>query len=164
LLKAPQSARGPDSLVVVAYSQNADTSLTQQQTDTLSIITILQARLSMLLSIDQPDGAADGIVSDGQAFRLKGVVNNRVGTSVDGGGTVEISLDPTYFVLIDSNGIDISITRNYTIGDPFYWWINTTDPAAKNSTASYDNTTPSLANINTQNISNGNGLDRGSFR
>ena len=131
LLKAPQNARGPDNLVISAYSQNADTTLTQQATDTLVIETIEQARLSMLLSIDQPDGAADGVISDGQAFRLRGVVNNREGTSVDGGGTVQLQLDPLYFVLIDSFGIDTSTSRNYTIGEPFYWWVATTEPSSK---------------------------------
>jgi hypothetical protein len=131
-IKAPEVAGTVfDSLTIRVFgksSQGFDKTTEQK----LAIKTVSIARLALQLSIDKPDGATDGEVSEGQAFRLKGVVINREDESpVSDTGEVQLTTFNTqFFSLIDTveNGlvIDASTTRVFKVDSVFYWWVRAT--------------------------------------
>lgn len=129
LLKAPDVS-SPDPFIIKLHSYGSSTQgFSKEQDQDLQITVVPKARLSVVLSIDKPDGATDGIVSNRQAFRLKALISNRQGASpVVGTGRVQLALDdPTIFTLIDTTADGENITsdleKEYQEGEAVCWWL-----------------------------------------
>ncbi|KAA3615015.1 MAG: hypothetical protein D8M58_11225 [Calditrichaeota bacterium] len=147
MIKAPElKSTQTDSILISVFgasSQGFDKTTEQK----LAIKTVAIARLELELSIDQPDGAADGEVSEGQAFRLRGEVINLEETDspVSGTGEVQlVSLDTQYFAVFDtteeSTGlhVDASLIRSFKVTEPFYWWVKATGETPISSRALFN--------------------------
>lgn len=120
LIKAKQNTSSlPDTITIYAQSRKEGTALEKNAEAKLLITTIPKASLTINALIDSPEGAIDGQVSEGQEFRISGVVTTSQGTSVEGTGTVQIQLDSDFFTPVNPSDLE----QTFTINEPFFWEI-----------------------------------------
>ncbi len=141
LLRGASSASSsPDTIVIKASGQSRQNpGLQRVSVQKMYVRTIPKANLSLAIRVDAPGGALDSIVSIGQVFRLRGMVQNLKGASpTSGQGSVSISIDPAVFSLIDSSeiGLDASPSRSFSVDKPFFWWVRADKVTGSRSTIS----------------------------
>jgi len=121
------ASNDPDTLRINIFGESSrNPGLELSKTEQLYIRTVPRATLSLSLRVVEPVGALDDTVSQGQAFRLQGIVRNLEGASgTMGTGRARLSFDNGVFTLIDSTeaGVDANPVRDYAVDQPFSWWI-----------------------------------------